>query len=334
MLDVNNFITLKRYLAERKIVRSASSVFIEPLPGGISNSVLRIISDSGLFVLKQAMPKLRVSTEWISDIERSNTEKNALKFLAGIIPGYVPELVYEDEDNYLFIMTCIPEPAVTWKSLLMKQECNEGIGRKVGQILGTIHQATHNSQEAKELFYDKKFFYQLRIEPFFEFLKIKHPGLKKDIDQHIAVCLNREDSLVIGDYSPKNILVHGEDVSVIDFEVAHYGDASFDLGFLTTHLLLKSLRAQENSNRHYNVFRQVIDSYFSRIHYTKRCDLELLAVRQLAWLLLARVDGKSPAEYVTEEREKQFIRFISNEILSSNMKTYREVIEFLKLKMN
>lgn len=333
MLDVNNFGTLKKYLVERKIVGSAPSVFIESLSGGISNSVIKIISDKGRFVLKQALPKLKVSTEWISGIERSNTEKNALKFLTKIIPGVVPDLVYEDEDNYLFIMTCVPEPAVTWKSLLRMQDCNERIARKVGEILGTIHQSTHNSQEARELFYDKKFFYQLRVEPFFEFLKIKHPGLKKEIDQHIAECLDRENSLVIGDYSPKNILVYSENVVVIDFEVAHYGDTSFDLGFLSTHLLLKSLKAQETRSSYYNILQHAIDGYFSCVHFTKRSNIELLAVRQLAWILLARIDGKSPAEYVTQEKEKQFIRYVSNEILCSNMKTYQEVIEFLKLKM-
>lgn len=333
MLDVNNFIVLRKYLADRKITGTGSPILIEPLPGGVSNSVLKISCNKDRFVLKQALPKLKVSSEWVSDVARSNVEKQALKFLPGIIPGITPKLVYEDESNYLFIMECAPESNVTWKSLLMRQECNERVAGKVGEILGRLHEGTHNLEEARELFSNKKFFYELRIEPFFDFLKWKHPDLTKNINQHITHCLEREYSLVIGDYSPKNILVYEENVMVIDFEVIHYGDPSFDLGFLTTHLLLKSLKFWKFRSSYYDVLRKAVDGYFSCVHFEKRIDLEQLAVQQLAWLLLARVDGKSPVEYLTEEKQKQQVRYASKEILYHNMKTYEEVIEFFNLKI-
>lgn len=333
MLDVNNFILLKEYLTNRNIIGNNSSVSIEPMSGGISNSVLKIISGKDQFVLKQALPRLRVNSEWFSDVARSNVEKQALKFLPQIIPGITPKLIYEDESNYLFIMECAPESSVTWKSLLMRQDCNEQVARKVGAILGRLHDETHNLQDAKNLFGNKKFFYQLRIEPFFEFLQWKHPDLKSQINQHIAHCLERESSLVIGDYSPKNILVHEENVMVIDFEVIHYGDSSFDLGFLTTHLLLKSLNFKKFRRRYFNVLREIVEGYFSHVHFSKRDELEALAVQQLAWLMLARVDGKSPIEYITEESDKQSIRYASYEILHNQMKTYQEVIDFFNLKM-
>lgn len=120
------------------------------------------------------------------------------------------------------------------------------------------------------------------------------------------------------DYSPKNILVYKEDIIVIDFEVIHYGDASFDLGFLTTHLLLKSFKAWKFRDSYYHVLRETVDGYFSCVKFEKRCDVEQLAVNQLAWIMLARIDGKSPAEYITDEREKQLIRYASKEILNTN----------------
>lgn len=167
MLDVHNFITLKKYLVDRKIIPAGNLVLIEPLTGGVSSSVLKILSGKDQFVLKQALPKLKVNSEWTSDIERGNVEKEALKFLHKIIPGMSPGLIYEDEENCLFLMDCAPEPSVTWKSLLMQQNCNETIARKVGEILGEFHHVTNDLQEARELFANKNFFYQLRIEPFF-----------------------------------------------------------------------------------------------------------------------------------------------------------------------
>ena len=47
--------------------------------------------------------------------------------------------------------------------------------------------------------------------------------------------------LVHGDFSPKNLLVSGDRLVIIDCEVAWYGDPAFDLAFLLNHLCLKAL---------------------------------------------------------------------------------------------
>src|SRR5690606_9548350 len=120
------------------------------------------------------------------------------------------------------------------------------------------------------LFGNKKFYHQLRIEPFFDFLKASHPLLQKEIDAHIEQSLARECSLVMGDYSPKNILVHDEDVTIIDFEVVHYGDTSFDLGFLTAHLLLKAIIGGEYRQSYQRVLRQCMEGYFTKMSFMDR----------------------------------------------------------------
>lgn len=329
MLDVNNFLKLKRYLLERNIASSDSSLLIEPLAGGVSNSVLKISCDKGEFVLKQALPKLKVKSEWLSDVERTNIEKKALKFLERILPGVTPKLIYEDEANFLLIMECAPPNSVTWKSLLMTQNCDAVVGKSIGRVLGSLHQNTHDLEEAKIIFGNKQFFHQLRIEPFFAFLKLKYPDLKNKIDRHIETCLAREDAIVTGDFSPKNILVDGDKVMLIDFEITHYGDSSFDLGFLTTHLILKSIFAHQARSSYYQLLRETIEGYFSCAHFAPREESEKLAVSQLAWLLLARVDGKSPVEYITREDQKLLIRSVAYEILNSSLKTFEEVTHFL-----
>lgn len=334
MLDASDYKVLAEYLVAHDVAGTGSVILVEPLPGGVSNTVLKITCNKGRFVLKQALGKLKVSSEWLADVERANVEKKALKFLPQLVPGITPALVHADEPNCLFIMECAPGDSVTWKSMLLDRDCDPVVARKAGGMLARIHQGSHELAAARELFGDKKFFHQLRIAPFFEFLKEKHPSLQKAIDAHIAASLDRELALVLGDYSPKNILVHNQNIIAIDFEVIHYGDPSFDTGFLTAHLFLKSVRNPEGMHAYFEVLRQAMTEYFSHIHFISREQLEAFAVQQLAWLLLARVDGKSPAEYITDEKKKQFIRLAHREILGSGMKTFEEVIGFFAGKMN
>jgi 5-methylthioribose kinase len=329
MLDVNDHIKLKGYLKQNGLAADESKIFIDPLPGGVSCSVLKITTDQGRFVLKQALTKLMVQQEWLSDIERTNVEKQALKFLPSIIPNTTPGLVYEDEGNFLFLMECAPDTCKTWKQLLMNGECNLVVAEKIGAILGDLHQRSHNNAEAKRLFKEKKYFIQLRIDAFFGFLKHTHPDMASAIDDHIHQCLSLETSLVTGDYSPKNILVNGLQVIPIDFEVTHYGDSSFDLGFLSTHIILKSIRFPDRATDYYQVLRNVLEGYFSRVHFADRALMEKRAVQQLGFIMLARVDGKSPAEYITTDSDKKIIRKTSRAILSEGMERYEEVISYL-----
>src|SRR5690606_13316241 len=50
----------------------------------------------------------------------------------------------------------------------------------------------------------------------------------------------RRLTIVHGDYSPKNVLVRGGKLVLLDHEVIHWGDPAFDLGFSLTHLLSKA----------------------------------------------------------------------------------------------
>jgi 5-methylthioribose kinase len=332
MMDVNDHDLLKGYLKHNGLAVDESSIWIEPLPGGVSCTVLKIVTDKGRFVLKQALQKLNVKQEWLSDIDRTNVEKRALGFLPSLIPGTTPRLVFDDEPNFVFLMECAPDSSLTWKQMLMAGHCNPVVAEKIGRILGDLHQHSHHNEEAKQLFAEKKYFVQLRIDAFFGFLCHTHPDLQPLIQRHINECLSIETSLVTGDYSPKNILVDGLQVIPIDFEVIHYGDSSFDLGFLSTHLMLKSIYFSERAEDYYEMLRKVLEGYFSVLRFMERSALEQRAVQQLALIMLARVDGKSPVEYITSDTDKQLIRETSRAILHSGIRSYEEVIGYLSNK--
>ena len=81
-------------------------------------------------------------------------------------------------------------------------------------------------------FWDRTVFDQLRIDPYYRTTASRHPELRREFDDLIATSLEIRTSLVHGDYSPKNMLVRGENIFLIDFEVVHWGDPSFDAAFL------------------------------------------------------------------------------------------------------
>ncbi|MEF8856196.1 MAG: phosphotransferase, partial [Haloplanus sp.] len=104
-------------------------------------------------------------------------------------------------------------------------------------------------------------------------------------------------TLVHGDYSPKNVLVDRSDDPVpwiLDFEVAHWGDPAFDAAFMLNHLFIKSIY---NHDRH-AAYADAADRFWTAYDRAAEWDIERETVAELAVLMLARVDGKSPVEYV------------------------------------
>ena len=92
---------------------------------------------------------------------------------------------------------------------------------------------------------DTSLFDELRVDPYYRTAARRHPDLAPRIEALIAAMDRPDDerTLVLGDFSPKNILVHAGGLILLDFECAHAGDPAFDLGFFLTHLMLKEIRA-------------------------------------------------------------------------------------------
>src|SRR5262249_3177974 len=190
-----------------------------------------------------------------------------------ILPeGTVPHRLFEDRPNYLFAMTCAPDDAVTWKAHLMAGRVDPAIAGRLGTILGTIHAEAPAQPALRTTLADTSLFAELRVDPYYRTIARRHPDLAPRIEALIA-SMDRPDAertLVLGDFSPKNILVHSGGLILLDFECAHAGDPAFDLGFFLTHLLLKSIRAAgpdpAGAGRYTNRARLFWDSYPAREH--------------------------------------------------------------------
>lgn len=280
------------YLASRGFGICSDAV---ALGGGVSNAVIAVESAQGRIVVKQALEKLRVEADWRSRPDRALREALALQKVAGILTqGSVPEVLAVDAENCIYVMRAAPPAACDWKTLLLRGEVNPVVAARAGEILGQIVQSTWLQPEWQSQFGDQTVFDELRLDPYFRYTASRFHEFAPFLEGLIADCRDRPVALVHGDWSPKNLLIHNGNVTAIDFEVVHFGNPAFDTGFLFTHLLLKSIHRPELAGAY-----QSCAGEFWRAYNAAQSWLWPATVAQLSGLLLARVAGKSPAEYLT-----------------------------------
>lgn len=324
MIDINNKESLHSYLLDRHLIQTGEHVQYTSLTGGVSCKVVRVERKKRSFVVKQALSKLNVKDDWFSDIRRILIEKDCLIALNELIPEAVPDFVHSDDEQYLYVMEAAPLEAEVWKQQLLAGRLDFQVTEQIAIALATVHQHAAKSKRFHERFANQQIFKELRISPYLETVKEKHPSLQAMIDETIALLLEQRLTLVHGDFSPKNILVTKKRLYLLDYEVAHIGHPAFDLAFVTTHFLLKSINEKKWAPAYLHLMQCLIASYFKHIDFIDRQQLERETVRLLAFLFLARVDGKSPAEYITAAEDKALIRELSYEIISSAV-TFRDV---------
>ena len=286
---------------------------IEELGGGVSNVVLRVESAAAHlpFVMKQSLEKLRVEQDWFSDRERIHRECDAIRRLHALLPaGEIPGIVFEDAANCIFAMTAAPPDALPWKTILMSRRIDLAVAGRIGEILARMIEVSRGQDEWLAAFGDRNVFDQLRLDPYYRSTALRHPDLASFFAGLVEETLSRRYSLVHGDWSPKNLLVdpHGR-VTAIDFEVIHYGDPAFDAGFLINHLLLKTVYLGED-------YRPAARLFFEKVSRAVNKDwFEPAVIRHLGALMLARVDGKSPAEYIRTDALRKRVRELARHII-------------------
>ncbi len=271
------------------------------LGGGVSNRVVLAEAGSFRIIVKQSLGRLRVEQEWVSDRSRIFREAAAMRWLAGRIRGgRIPKVLCEDPASFTIAMEAAPASAAMWKTSLLSGETDRAYGRAAGAMLGSIVAASWNHPEARRLLGDQTVFEQLRIEPYYRFTAARNPELKGYFDGLIERSQARSVSLVHGDWSPKNLLVGAGEMWAIDWEVTHFGDPSFDAAFLLNHLLLKGIALPQTSHAMADLAREFNDALALALP-PDAWWMETAALEHLPALLLARVDGKSPVEYLDHD---------------------------------
>ena len=309
-LDIEQPTMLLAYLQRTGRIGTEEQPQIQPLAGGVSNRTVLVQRANGAaWVLKQALRQLRVAVPWFSAPERIHREALGMRTLATLAPaGATTALIWEDWDEHLLAMAAVPQPHVNWKSLLLAEYVDLEHVTQFGRLLGTIQRRAWDERaHLASQFADRDFFESLRLEPYYAYTATQVPAARAAIERLLDETRAASITLVHGDYSPKNILIHAGRLVLLDHEVIHWGDPAFDVGFGMTHLLSKAHHLIHSRFTFMHAAHAFWASYQAALGVVPWQDgLEPRAVRHTLGCLLARVAGRSPLEYLTDrERSAQ-----------------------------
>jgi aminoglycoside phosphotransferase (APT) family kinase protein len=281
-------------LRQRQILTSGADVEIERLSGGVSAEVFVLSDGQQRLVAKRALARLRVAQEWHASPTRVLVEADAISFARGIRPANVPEVVDVDAEGLVIVMTAAPLDMESWKFRLLNGDIDPAVGRSLGAALADWHSRSSSDPAVLSRFADRTYFFQLRVSPFFQRVAEVNNDLAHKIEAVVERMMQRTVCLVHGDFSPKNVLVGDGSFWVIDWEIAHIGDPAFDLAFLVSHLACKAIHRPGDVARYQSCAEAFLATYLdqSAVH-VDQFDMVL----QAGCLILARADGKSPADY-------------------------------------
>jgi aminoglycoside phosphotransferase (APT) family kinase protein len=293
----------------------AAHASVQPLCGGVSSDIWLIDDGRQKLVLKRALPKLRVADDWFADVSRNRHEQEYMDYVARFLPGAVPRIVHRDPEHGFFLMEYLGLEFANWKTMLLDGQADPEHARQAAGILATIHRHSWHDPEARARFATTPQFRQLRIDPYLVTTGDRHPHLRSRFHEEAERLANTNLCLVHGDFSPKNILISPERMLLLDCEVAWFGDPAFDIAFLLNHLLLKALHLDGSASSYLILADTAWQTYSSGLTREQQTGLEERVYRLLPMLMLARVDGKSPLEYLTDESKRERVRrFVSRRL--------------------
>jgi Ser/Thr protein kinase RdoA (MazF antagonist) len=288
-----------------------------PLPGGVSSDIWRVDLPGRSLCIKCALPRLKVAEDWRAPISRNAYEWAWIQFAARHAPDAVPTPLAHDAGQGIFAMRFLePREHPAWKRQLLDGIADPDTAARIAGILARLHAASADDPEVERAFPTLHIFHSIRLEPYLLATARRHrdlaPALRALVERTAAARI----ALVHGDVSPKNILIGPRGPVFLDAECAWYGDPAFDAAFCLNHLLLKCLARPATSPAFLDCFAVFSDSYLAAVSWEPRDALECRAACLLPALLLARVDGKSPVEYVTDERDKALVREVARPLLA------------------
>ena len=300
------------------LIDRAQSTRFEALAGGVSSDIWKVTTPERIFCVKRALPKLRVAAVWNAPVERNRYEVAWSRIAHEIVPGSAPEILYHDDAEMFCAMRYLdPAEHRLWKHELRDGRAEPAAAAEVGRRLGRIHAATASNPQVAGQFPRHDIFHAIRLEPYLEATAAAHPDLHEAL-----FALSRRTGqtrlvMIHGDVSPKNILLGPEGPVFLDAECACIGDPAFDIAFCLNHLLLKCLWNPAARDAFRACFEAVAEAYLAVVDWEPPDATEQRAASLLPGLFLARVDGKSPVEYISSDADRTRVRRCARSLLAS-----------------
>lgn len=299
---------------------------MRPLTGGVSSDIWLVEAARGPFCVKRALAKLKVAADWRAPVGRNANEVAWIEMARAIVPGSAPAILGHDSDAGLFAMDYLdPASHRLWKAALRDGDADPVFAAAVGNAIGRIHAATAGDTAVAARFATDAIFWPIRLEPYLLATAERHPALAarlRGLADHTAAT---RCALVHGDVSPKNILVGPHGPVFLDAECAWYGDPAFDAAFCLNHLLLKCLWTPSARAGFRACFEALASAWLAQVDWEPAADAEARVASLLPALALARVDGKSPVEYLTAASDRTFVRIVAGGLVADGPATLATV---------
>jgi aminoglycoside phosphotransferase (APT) family kinase protein len=299
---------LDDFLVDARLIERGDQMHWTPLAGGVSSDIWRVDAGDKSWCVKRALAQLKVAAEWKAPVERNAFEWDYMQVASAIAPGHVPQPIAHDLERGLFAMAWLaPDHHRLWKSELLAGRVDPADAAAMGDLLGRIHAASARDSTLPARFATDVSFHALRIDAYLLATARAHPDLAARIEPIAAQTARTKRVLVHGDVSPKNIMLGPDGPILLDAECAWFGDPAFDLAFCLNHLLIKRLVVAGAADALATSFDALTSAYLAYVGWETPNALEARAAALLPVLALARVDGKSPVEYL-DERQRITLR--------------------------
>ena len=355
---------LAEYLRRSGRIAPDEAVEVRELTGGVSNVVLyvrRVDTAEGDFVVKQARQQLRVAQPWFSPLERIWREMDVMRWchrlledgqttdasatgeatasadLPALPAASTPEIRWEDREQYCFAMSAAPPNHTTWKARLLAGQFAPAIAAACGTLLGTLHGRSWGLGTIAAELGDTSLFDDLRLDPYYRTVARQYPQFAEPLQRLVDSVAAHPLALTHADFSPKNLLVYPAGLMMVDFETGHYGDPAFDLGFFLSHLVLKTHYHAARDAQAAAACQALIATFWQ--HYMPQlpghiADEEKTAmvgrgVLHLAGCAWARLDGKSPVDYLDAAPCRDTIRSACQTILAEDVTRWDDAAALL-----
>ena len=317
-------------LKHLKLIQQSNEVlYLNPLSGGIASDVLEVGTKQGSFCLKFAIPKLRVEADWFAPVHRNRSEYQWLKIAEEVIPQNAPKLFGYSEIHNGFVMEYLGgEDCFMWKSKLLEQPPDLSIAKQVAEILAKVQSISAMKNFDRSQFDTKDVFWHMRIDPYINYTGSQHPALTSRFNKAAKDLANASIALVHGDVSPKNVMVKGSKAVLIDADCASMGDPAFDIAFCLNHFFLKGLHKPVNKEKFYQVSLSYFRTYNDFVDWEPKSELDNRTAFYLPLLGLARVDGKSPVEYLSPN-QKEFVRGVVIPMINEPQKSTEQLLKIM-----
>jgi len=313
-------------LTELGLVSPDNTVVAYPLSGGVASDIAVVKFDDQTLCVKFALPKLKVQADWFAPVHRNAAEYAWLQVVAKVAPTNAIKLLGRSARLHGFAMEFLEgDDTQLGKTSLLNEEPVSNEASLVAELIGKLHAASTSTMFDTSLFQNKDDFKAIRIEPYLLHTASVHTDIAPTLHKIAVQLYSSNRVLCHGDVSPKNIILRSGGPVILDAECATMGDASFDPSFCINHLILKAIHLPHSRKQCLANATQFWQAYYPFVNWEALEGLEARICRLLPALMLARVDGKSPVEYLSEA-DRNIVRSIAIDLIQSPVDRLDELL--------